>query len=621
MPVKKSEYETLSLVAEEIPYVSYVVKAGKILMALYDFGKDDPYDVKLAELEEEIARLNTRVTALEALTATLTIEVAKIANLARVRAVKEIGRDIETAMDQLKVNPGDADFAARAAVAIANAADALIQDHDAWTWTDIRQLPALVPGQLPRPTLVVGFKTQLALPVYAMAIAAWGMAIVLHSRSAGRDVRGDYRGQLLQHVEFIETRFGWKHGDAAQTIEEQIKNKIYCYASPADKYADHQGVCEFGVVAHNDIERTLTDMGDVKHSYYGPRDLCTYNPAALSGFVMQAWENDESVQLCRRLVDTLKSLAYSTQFPTTGRIIGDIVGEGKPTDLDANIYSVTADGRLFLNRYSLPESADPTFSMLVGEGWNDPDEFAVPGGLWAIYLVEKAGLIRHYYHRGAGKAIPDADWVESHGVAIGEPGQPPRALWGPSHQRTWFLRTKTIFGGGYGRLWAVDEMLYPTGRGIFGQMVKGGTLSYIDHGDYDDGQGAGWFTNEVKVKTSWGRTYEKYFSTDFGFLYGVTQDGKMYWHSHQELPPGNHIVNGPVQIGHAIDWSQYRIMFGAEGGRVFGLRHDDVLHCYLHTQFRSGGTELAGPITLSGHWEGVTQMFAALPPSTKSYVH
>lgn len=510
------------------------------------------------------------------------------------------------------VDPKDSEFAARAALAAAGQADALLKDDDAWKWTDIHYLPPL-PGQVERRvSTVVDFKTELALPVYGLAILVWVTAISSHSKYAGRDVRGDYKERLLRHAAAIETRAGWQHGDAASTIEEEIKNRIYCYGSPANKYATKSGICEFQVDAHNDIERTREKIADVKLSYYAPEALCTYSPNQFAAFVREAWDKDQALILCGKLVEGLRSLAYSAQFPAPP-FIPPLFGEVAQTVL---IYAITEDGRLFEHVFELPAGGAPRASAQVGVGWTDGT--AVPGGRYAMYWVQENGIIKLYYHTGADKMPPTASWTDGGGITIGERGQDPGGFWAPSNKRLDFVRNRMIFGGGYGKLYAVDQTRIPGGgKPPFQKWAITGDLSVISHSAFENGKGEGAFTDEFVIKKAWGREFKHVFSTGGEYLYGViarvAQKGQLYWHHRQGFGPFELVV-GPVRVGERVDWSVYTRIFGAENGWIFGVRGDGSMECFKHRGFKVGGAAVSGPIKLAGNWSNLRGVFAALPP-------
>lgn len=600
-PVESEEYQTIATVVEVYPYVKAAYEAIKFM---YEFGRPTTTEKAIAELQAEIQRINVLLDDLQDQLSVLVERLAKAENESRVRAIEDIRRALGVILEQLQIDPHDRAFAAKAVIDASSRADQLITDRGLWLWTDTKLVPdADGQGKHVVP-MEPDFKTSVALPVYAMAIAVWGIAIVLEAAATPGDTRPKYKDHLWRHVDAIEVRRGWKQGlDKPQSLMEEVRSRIWAEEFSESKYPK-DGLCKFDVVGVDRIDLRRWVLGSVENDGYQPNELCTLSNLDL--WITEAQDSNPSVQLLDALSTTLRCLAASAQFPISNPTYGVFGAQATGSD----VYTVAPGGALVFHWQLLPpgnpEAPQWQYSTVVGEGWNVGR--IVPGGGATIYSLKPDGFIYRFRHTGSEVDPPTADWENPWGAAVGDPGQEPGQIWGPTESRLDYVRGRAkIFGGGEGVLYAIARN-FPFMIDGSPNWLRGGDLTWKRHPGYFDGKGT--FTAERRIDRGWGK-FRDVFSVGGGIIYGLMGDGQLYWHKHVGFATGEDNWEGPKVVG--AGWAVFSSIFGGENGVVYGVRPDGAVLVYRHIDHMTGGTKWEGPYEMSEKWADKLLCFSSLP--------
>lgn len=483
--IESAEYETLSNLTEAIGPIGTGID---IIKFIYEFGKTSPIEQAIVHLRQEIELINARLDMLKQQLETVTQRLVKVENLARIRALQEHSIRLSTLAFQIGENPQDRERASEAAFEAGQRADAFLTDSDLWLWSDVRTVtPRNELGEPIGPSRIEpvapDFKTDLAMPVYSMALATWVSAMMIDTQKDLAAVRSRYGAQLDRHIQAVSVRFEWRDdGREAVTIGERIRSRITCEPVAASKFAEN-GVCTFSVQCSNTIARTRRVLREFSVEL-GSDALCTINPEV----VLQDEMEDENafspivgLTLWEEMLRSVRASGHlpAEQFigvfptdpahpPFTFYVVehnGDLtwysnllaaqaggstrwqgpnrVGEGwaGPRTVFSGggraIYALMDDGSLdwFGHDGHNDGSARWRDPVQVGSGWN-AFETVFPGGEGVIYGVQPDGLL--VWHRHDGALTGDADWAEAQIVGEG---------WSNQH---------SVFSAGKGVIYSID---------------------------------------------------------------------------------------------------------------------------------------------------------------------
>jgi hypothetical protein len=208
--------------------------------------------------------------------------------------------------------------------------------------------------------------------------------------------------------------------------------------------------------------------------------------------------------------------------------------------------------------------------LLGGSGWG-VFRTAFANGDGAIYAVHDNGNLYYMKHHSRGGELRHlmGYWAYEGGARI---------VGGPA-----WTSYAHVFGGGHGYIYAVK----PTGELVYYRDLARDGTSVNGMTRWANGG------NEQLLATGW-NAYTKVFADHAGVIYGIGQDGALYWHKHQNRGQAGETVSPVLQhpIG-GTGWGQFRHAFSGNNGVLYAVTQDGDVYWYR---------DLANDGTLGPNW-------------------
>jgi hypothetical protein len=130
------------------------------------------------------------------------------------------------------------------------------------------------------------------------------------------------------------------------------------------------------------------------------------------------------------------------------------------------------------------------------------------------------------------------------------------------------------------------------------------------HESFSDG-GAEW-KGPLSIGTGWD-AYRLLFAGGEGVVYGVRNDGKLYWmrnRAYRDMNAGDpYSWDGPKQVG--TGWDVFSHVFSMGGGVLYGVRPDGEVFWYRHEGFATGEPKWSEALGVASGWQGLSHVVAA----------
>jgi outer membrane protein assembly factor BamB len=594
-------------------------KVAKEMLDLFGyFGSSvDAVGEAIQRINERLGILERKVTDLEAQVRALNNDLRHSQNLGRVQRLQDKQRALELMLFKLRQRPTER----REKLALVKEAElnagSFLTDPDLWTWSDMREKDGLM--------LPADFKPLPALEYYVIAVVTWMAAIDYATEGDYGYVKREYGAQLQRHIDRLRVRAGWKEGDEAATLPENIGTRIRCTLEPLS-LSPRAGKCAVHEWCEDRLARVLTTVR--MHDVPVPRgtEMCNV-PATMSA----RGSEDELERLYG--TEVLEKLAEKLELiKTRGTARDDNIGTFDPSTQTAHyLYAVKPDGELLwyrhrevsrktgaqasegsdramesdglrarrqpqtakssvsgkVRRVKIPDGQE-TFAKqevthlregpkAVGLGWGDYAQvFSGGGGI--IYAMRPDGKLFWYRHNGH----PDGRGVDS-----------PGAWEGPKEVGSHWDQFKRIIPGG-------DGVIYVVSR-------EDNRLKWFRHINYAMGAKS-WEEPPKDVGGPMWGDYKHVFSTGGGVLYAVTEEGQLLWYRNNNYLQGAKSWEGPKVVGSG--WQDFKDVFSAGEGVIYAVTEDGRLLWYEHEGYRDGSTSWRGPATIAADWTDFRFIFA-----------
>ncbi|MGC0141704.1 tachylectin-related carbohydrate-binding protein [Pseudactinotalea sp. Z1732] len=573
MPEGDDVYVTI---ASAIPYVNYVVTAYKIVEGIYNFGRESDTDEAIRLLDERVGLLERDVAALDDRLSDLEVRVAQGENRARIRTIREHHLSFAGWARDLRGHPEQTGSIAGKSL---DRLRAMYGDEDLWLWSDIQRKPEDAPDTW-RPA-EPEFKG-VPLPTFAVGAMLW--ALSTHVRLAAGEPAASARAGADEVLGWVATRRDWiPHQTPARSLAERFRTAINVEVVVSTKYVTASGHCEYAFVAVNRIDRTRRGIRNVR-LYVGPatNTMCTVDPRIADQD--EALLEDGFAQLkTQRVIEEA-----ATRLRDRGTLADPYVG--RFPDWTAHrlvLYGIEPSGVLRRYQFDTTTALDEApvvtpVGEVVGTGWQHfTDVLGTHTNV--VYAFSGDGAIDWYRHDDLDRG--PAGWTG------------PRRLLEPCGS-TLFQHHSTANAGG-GRFFITTTYVDDV-------RIKR-SLELLVHTDPANGT-KGLRTD--RIVRNW-RRYPTTFGGGSGVLYGIDDDGDLYWHRHQTGAQQGRQWEGPVKIGHG--WNVFTRVFAFGHGFIAGLYPSGEMLLYHFRQWQHGprGSRPLwnGPITVPGtHWRGFKTM-------------
>lgn len=622
--IDSPEGDVYKALKEKVPIVKDVVGNGIALVKLfYGISDSDQLEEAVEKLQREQSKLRAMLEAVLRQVNELTVEVAKLANRARINFIDEQLVELNALLIKLG-NPGNDAHAFReiALEAVLRANELL--EIERWLWSDVRTIAAhtddfgnRTPATVER--LPDRFVTVLALPAYSLALVIFVFAAARHisglslsTASKKREaIAGHYGEHLDRHIRAVSPA-GWDDEnppsgnqipwtdrnvpsiEPGQTLDELIRERIGCALIPHHNYSS-DGKCWFDVYAIDKLQGTRKFVRTVELSYPegGNHVLCTYPQHIAWSDEAQAEDESPDLQLVRMWSQTLQL------FRSTGNITPGTPYIGRFPNFiatRATLYLAGHDGSLTARRQTWPRNvSDFDEELVVGSEWTAGKPFS--GGGSIVYLGYPGGDWYWYRHEGAEQAELAPRW------------RPRRQVLSSPVGRRWFSN-RIVFGGGDGILYGIvkstEFRFLPNGR--LHILHEKGDLMWMRHAGYVKGDGG--FAEERKVGSGWD-IFRHVFSVGEGVIYAILPGGSLRWYKHKGYLTGT--AEWERWNGFGNGWQIFADVFSAGEGLIYARESSGLTRCYRDKAWRDGGGDFDPPVELVHHIPDQYAMFAALP--------
>jgi hypothetical protein len=589
------DYELIETIADKVPYVEFVMTGINIVKILHGWGSKSDEQRAIERLQTEIARLRHEIQALNRRIDELNVRIVQIENIARMRQIDNYFRDVDALVFELGRSP-DLDELATIAKRLSLIVDSMYRDVDLWLWSDIGRRGDLM--ELTEP----GFKI-LPLPVLASAISAFAMATSVH---IGRDegARSLYNDTFDRFKEYVSLRSDWVDESMPPvTIPERIRAEIKVTFFAATKYVTN-GECVWAIYCTNSIERRTFLVREASFPYAADQEgaLCMA-PSHLGREDEVMLEDDYGpVVLLAGLEEALGKLRVSgslitkpfVPFPTEVSVI-------------AEVYAVRPNGDMLMYSCKMSDhlrqagQQDMTWSTsgrVVGTAWQYARRIIV--GYWnVLYAVQDDGSILWHRHDGAASGAPT--WsgptdVSPRDISLGHSAED---YIGDEFEGVYEVRRRWHSGGGS------NPADVETRRSLV-LLAR------------DPRAGEARFSTPQTVSRDWDN-YKIAFGNSGHVIFGISDDGDMYWHKCVDGGGGLRTLLGPRKVG--AGWGEYRQVFGAGAGLILGVRPNGTMEAFWLMDWNDppkprripiGGeiatisqAEWRGPVRIAGpNWNG-----------------
>ncbi|MFB9990956.1 tachylectin-related carbohydrate-binding protein [Deinococcus oregonensis] len=258
--------------------------------------------------------------------------------------------------------------------------------------------------------------------------------------------------------------------------------------------------------------------------------------------------------------------------------------EAQRPSVPTTIYAIGYDGSLKWYRHNAALTGgglndagawDPRGGKEIGVGWNGLTRvFTSSGGI--SYGVSPNGDLRWYQHNAylTGGGLNDA------------------GAWNP--------RSGAVVGVG----WNSFKQLFATSDGVIYAIKPNGSLLWYKHNAYRTGAGletpGAWDPRGGKeVGVGW-NSFTKVFAAPGGIIYGVMPNGDLRWYKHSGYLTGGGLNDAGAWNPRSgavvgVGWNDFRQLFAAANGVIYGIKPNGSLLWYKHSAYRTGaGLETPG---------------------------
>lgn len=236
-----------------------------------------------------------------------------------------------------------------------------------------------------------------------------------------------------------------------------------------------------------------------------------------------------------------------------------------------------------------------------------------------LYGLASDGALRCYVHNGyltgAGLETPGA-WGDSGVVGSGwtmfqSVFSAGGATYGihPDGRLFWYRHSgfsncsfswqgPRVVGSGWQSFKQVFGMTGSSVGGVIYGIAQDGTLYWYRHAGYVDGTSL-W--NGARAVGSGWNAFKSVFSGGDGVIYALKEDGTLLWYRHTGWTDGSFAWEGPRVVGSG--WAAFRNVFaGGDDGIVYAVRTDGALLWYKHRGLATGTSDWEGPRTVGTGW-------------------
>lgn len=602
------------------PPAGAAFKVAKEMLDLFGyFGNSvDVVGEAIQRINERLDILERRVTDLEARVRAVENGLFQTQNLSRVRLLKEKQRKLQLLLYKLRQKPTER----REKLALAKEAEIIaggfLDDPDLWLWSDMREKDG---NMLP-----ADFKPLPALEYYVVALVAWMAAIDYATDGDYGFVKREYGRELQKHIDRLRVRPGWKEGDEAITLPENVKQRISCTMAPS-QFTPRPGVCSIYEGCEDQLARVFTTVRI--HEVPLPRgtELCNVPPTMSARGSEDELEQLYGTEVFEKLAEKLELIK------TRGTAREDYAGTFDPSTQTAHfLYAMKPDGHLLWYRHRAI-SRKTGLPSPGTQGTDSTDRATESGGVMATQ-PQVAGS-------GAAGQDPRIRKPTEHETFA--KFEVTHALEGPKHVGSEWTQFKRIIPGGNDivyvvaqdnrlkwirhidyangvKAWEGPRDVGGPGWGEYKHIFSGGNgilyfvshednrLKWVRHIDYANGVKA-WEGPKDVGGPGWGE-YKHVFSTGGGVIYAVTDEGKLLWQREIDYMQGVKNWEGPKEVG--TGWQKFKAVFSAGEGVIYGLTEDGQLLWHKHEGYKDGSMSWRGPVAIAADWNDFLFIFPSL---------
>ncbi len=588
--------------------------AGEMLELFGYFGSVDPVGEAIQRINQRLDILERRVSDLEARVRAVENELFQTQNLNRVRLLRDKQGRLKLLLYKLRQKPTEKLDRLALAKEAQIIADGFLDDPDLWKWSDMREKDG---NMLP-----ADFKPLPALEYYVVSLVTWMAAIDNATDGDYEFVKREYGKELQKHIDYLSVRSGWKEGDGAVTLPENIKSRISCTMELLHR-SPHSGKCSIHEGCEDRLARVLSTVK--VHEVFMPQgtELCNVLPTMSSWASENELEQMYGTEVMAKLAEKLDLLKTSgtardaypgkfdpstqtAQFLYTVKPNGDLLwymhrvisrkpGTGglSPADRakEYDKYSsqsttpASGSGTAKLDpRITRASKREPVAKIevtheregpkQVGVGWEGFKQvFSGGGGI--IYAMREDGKLFWYKHNN----YHDGKGLSSAGAWVG-----PREV---------------------GSEWTQFKRVFPAGDGIIYVVAEDNRLKWLRHIDYANGAKA-WEGPKDVGGPQWGG-YKHVFATGGGVIYAITDDGSLLWHREIDYQQGVKNWVGPKVVGSG--WHNFKDVFSAGEGVIYAVTDDGHVLWYKHNGYKDGSVSWQGPVSIAADWNDFLFIF------------
>lgn len=612
-------------------------------MTGYFGSSPDPVGEAISRINVRLDALEQRVSSLEAQLNQDRNERFRDENLARVRRLRDLKRELSGVLLTLGSKPADEAGKRNLALAIANIAGEFVTDRDLWTWSDLVVKDHVWDGQAVKAGQVLppDFKPMPTMEYYAATLIAWMAALDYGANGdPGWIKRNHLDGLLQQHLDYLSVRPGWtKFASPPQTLPEQIMSRIVTEYRPEMWPVNHVGhVDEY---TRDALAREIRYIQTLTYPAASDNEMCNV-PA---GLLNQEAENERALEGAYGTTLTAELARRLTRLRDLGTVreqepiweTTPIAPPG-PTFYVTFLYGLRPDGQLVWYRHEGARSGEVNWQgpRMVGQGWQR-FKFVFPGGGNTVYAVTTEGQLVRFQHNDfhIGAGIADASGAAAQPAAVFVTGRDrltgrPRVTPAPAHPPgagSW--SGPTVAGSdtplgpappaarpmpvSYGGAWDLTAGS-PDGSSRFVvTLQQSGTQVTGTYGAADAGKIQGTVTGRDLAAT-W-----RWSNGDTGVVLLTLSDdansitGHWRYGSATATAPWRGTWNGQRQgTTSPRTWANYRSVFAGGDGIIYAITQDGRLLWYRHDQFISGSAgTLEGPKEVGQGWDVYKHVFSA----------
>ena len=264
----KKIFDTYATVTTMVyPPAGTAFKVAKEMLDLFGyFGSSvDAVGEAIQRINERLDILERRVSDLEARVLAVRNELFRTQNLSRVRLLRQKQDELKLLLYKLRQRPTERREKQTLAKEAEIIAGGFLDDPDLWLWSDMR----VRDGNM----LPADFKPLPALEYYVVALVAWMAAIDYATDGDYAYVKREYGRELQKHIDYMRVRPGWKEGDEALTLPENVMSRVRCTMSPS-QFSPRPGACTIHEGCDDQLARVFRNIKTHEVSVPRGTDMC-----------------------------------------------------------------------------------------------------------------------------------------------------------------------------------------------------------------------------------------------------------------------------------------------------------------------------------------------------------